>query len=86
MFKKTVTAAVAALTLAGATVAVPSAAEARGLGRAVAIGALGFAVGAAAASSYAYARPVYYGGCGFVRQPIVNPWGEVVGFRRIPAC
>lgn len=92
MFKKTVAAAVAALTLVGATAVTTSSAQASPLGRAIVAGAIGFGVGAAVAGSSAYAygyRPAYaygYGGCGFVSQPIVNPWGVIVGYRRVPAC
>ena len=92
MFKKTLTATVAALTMAGAVAASSQPAEARGLGRAVAIGAAGFAVGALAAG--AYARPVYYGGgyggygygCGYVSRPVYDSWGYQVGYRSVPAC
>lgn len=91
MFKKTLTAAVAALTMAGAVATSTQPAEARGLGRAIAFGAAGFAVGALAAGAYArpaYARPVYYGGygCGFVSRPVINAWGDVVAYRRVAAC
>ena len=48
MFKKTLTAAVAALTLAGATVTTTQSAQAGSLGKAVAIGIVGAAVGAIA--------------------------------------
>ena len=86
MFKKTLVAAVAVLTVAGSTVATTSSAQAGPLGRAVAAGAIGFAIGAAAAGSYAYARPVYYGGCGWVSRPVYDAWGYFVGYRRYPAC
>lgn len=56
MFKKTLTAAVAALTLAAATLAPTSQAQAGSLGKAVAIGILGTAIGAIAAGSAARAR------------------------------
>jgi len=35
------------------------------------------ALGALAASA---------GGCGYVSQPYYNSWGEVIGYRRVPAC
>lgn len=90
MFKKTLIAATAALTLVGATAASTSSAQAGPLGRAIVAGAIGFGVGAAVAGSSAYAygyRPAYvYGGCGFVSRPVFNAWGDVVAYRRVPAC
>jgi hypothetical protein len=93
MFKKTLTAAVAALTLAGGLAATTQSAEAGWRGAAITAGVVGLATGAAIAAnnsyyggySYGY-RPVYYGGCGYVRQPAYNVYGDFVGWRRVPAC
>jgi len=45
--------------------------------------AAGLALGAAAAST-----PYYYGysGCYFTRQPVVDGYGNIVGYRRIRVC
>ena len=93
MFKKTLTAAVATLMLAGTVAASTQPAEARGSGRAVAYGTAGFAVGAlaagaAAAASRPYYAPAYYGyaGCGYVSRPVYNSWGYQVGWRSVPTC
>lgn len=91
MFKKTLTAAVAALTLAGTVAATTESAQAGWRGAAITAGVIGLAAGAAIASSHpVYAapvyRPVYYGGCGYVRSPVYNTWGYVVGWRRVAAC
>ncbi len=91
MFKKTLIAATAALTLAG-SVASTSSAQAGWRGAAIAAGVAGLAIGGAVAANNAYAydygyRPVYYGyGCGYVSQAVYNPWGVFVGYRRVPAC
>ena len=95
MFKKTLTATVAALALAGATVTAPSSAQAGFLGTVVA-GVAGAVVGAAvvgAAASAARPEPVYrsgyrpaYGGCGLRNSPVFDEYGNRVGFRRVPAC
>ena len=95
MFKKSLTAAVAALTLVGTVAASTQPAEARGIGRAVAFGTAGFAVGAlaagaAAAATRPYYAPAYYGygyaGCGYVSRPVYNSWGYQVGWSSVPAC
>lgn len=93
MIRKTVTATVAALTLAGTLAASTGSAEARWRrGPAIAAGVLGLAVAgaAAAAAADAYGRPAYapvYGyGCGTVRQPVYDVYGLQVGWRRVPAC
>lgn len=43
----------------------------------------GLALGALAAG--AYASP-YYSSCFVERRPVVNPWGVVVGYRRVRVC
>jgi hypothetical protein len=93
MIKKTLTAAVAALTLAGTVAVTTTSAEAGWRGAAITAGVLGLATGAAIAANngayygydYGY-RPVYYGGCGYVRQPAYNVYGDFIGWRRVPAC
>lgn len=82
-FKKTIAAGLAALTLA-ATLA-PAPAEARRLPRGAGIaGAIfgGLILGAIAAAASEHERR----GCGFVRQPVVDEDGEVVGYRRVRYC
>ena len=99
MLRKTLTGAVAALTLAGATVTTTSSAQAGFLGKVVA-GVAGAVIGAAvvgAAASAARPEPVYrpgyrpaygggYGGCGFRNSPVFDEYGNRVGFRRVSAC
>lgn len=97
MFKKTLTAAVAALTLVSATVTIPSAAQAGSLGKAIAVGFVGAVIGAALASK-AKAGPVPrvvrpYGpghmvdeDCGFVLRPVFDEFGHKVGMRKVPEC
>jgi hypothetical protein len=43
--------------------------------------AAGAAIGAAAATA-----PVYYGACYITRQPVVDVYGNVIGFRRVRVC
>ena len=93
--KKTITAALGALTLGAAIVATSTPAAAWGhrhhggwgwRGPAV-VGAL--ALGAlAAGSAYSYAGSAYsYAGeCYISRQPVTNRWGDVVGYRRVRVC
>jgi hypothetical protein len=86
--KKTFVAGLAALTVAGALMASAAPAQAwgyrhhgfgwRGAGI---VGGLALA-GALAAN--AYSAPYY--DCGRVRQPVVNRWGYVIGYRYVPAC
>ena len=99
MFKKTLTATVAALTLATASLSTAPA-QAGGLGKFIAAGVVGAVVGGALASrsaqadqpSYAY-RPVrggyddgYRGGCGFRNSPVFDEYGNRIGSRQVPAC
>ena len=85
--RKTVTAALAALTLGVTIAATASPAQAR-YGRngaffgGLAVGAL--ALGALGASSY-YA-PAYAGSCYIERREVTNRWGDVVGYRRVRIC
>ena len=101
MVRKTLTAAVAALTLAGATVTTPSSAQAGGLGKFIAAGVVGAVVGSALAarrseayqpsyggdaSGYRLVREGYEGGCGFRNSPVFDEDGNRIGSRRVPAC
>ncbi|QGM96517.1 hypothetical protein [Methylocystis parvus] len=56
-------------------------------GAAAAIGVGAFAVGAMAAGGMGggYGRH-YYHDCYMSRRPVYNPWGDVVGFRRVSVC
>ena len=96
MFKKTLTATVAALTLtsAGLTTAQPAQA---GIGKVLAAGIVGVAVGAVVAGSarsqepgfrsdFRPARGGFDGGCGFRSSPIFDENGNRIGFQRVPAC
>ena len=96
MFKKTLTATVAALTLAGATLVPLSSAQA-GFGKAVAAGIVGLAVGAVVAgsarsqepnyrSAYRPARGGYDGGCGYRNRAVFDEYGRRVGFQQVSAC
>ncbi|WP_232628678.1 hypothetical protein [Methylobacterium sp. Leaf118] len=69
MFKKTLTATVAALTLTSATIVAPSSAQAGNLGKAVAIGILGAAVGAIAAGSARAQQDQGYRSYGYDERP-----------------
>lgn len=44
--------------------------------------AAGLALGAAASTPYYYG----YSGCYFTRQPVVDGYGNIVGYRRIRVC
>ena len=95
MFKKTLTATVAALTLATASLSTAPA-QAGSLGKFIAAGIVGAVVGSALASrpshagqpSYGYrpARGGYDGGCGVRNSPVFDEYGNRVGFRPVPAC
>lgn len=96
MFKKTLTAAIAALTLAGASLTTTSA-QAGGFGKFVAAGIVGAVVGGALASrssasdssydnGYRPVRGGYNGGCGYSPRPVFDEYGNRVGFRRVPTC
>lgn len=95
MLKKTLTAAVAALTLA--TAVTPAPAQAGSLGKVVAVGILGAAVGAivgAAGSKAAHseeyepreARRFRPSSCDMRRLPVFDRDGQQVGWRHVPAC
>jgi hypothetical protein len=86
--RKFITASIAALTLGAAVVATASPAEAR-WGRngaffgGLAVGAL--ALGAVGATAYNYG-PTYVSSCHLERRPMIDSWGNVVGFRRVRIC
>ena len=90
---KTLSSALAALTLGGAVLATSAPTEAgwgyrhRGYGGAVAAGVIGgLAIGAIAASSRpAYAEPVYASDCIIVKRRFVNEYGDVI-VRREQVC
>ena len=96
MFKKTLTATVAALTLASATLTTTQSAQAGGLGNLIAVGIVGAAVGAVAAGSARSQEPSYrsddrpyrggYDGCGFRNRPVFDEYGRQVGVRQVSAC
>ena len=91
--QKTLTSALAALTLGGAVAVTSAPAEAgwgyhhRGYGGAVAAGVIGgLAVGAMIASSRpAYAEPVHTSDCYIVKRRFVNEYGDVI-VRREQVC
>ena len=92
MFRKTLTATVAALTLTGASLSATTSAQAGGLGKFIVVGAV--VGGALASRSSEAAQPAYRpaygggygGGCGFRNSPIFDEYGHRVGFRRVSAC
>ena len=101
MFRKTLTATVAALTLSGAVITSSTAAEARGLNKlAIGAGIVGAVVGLVAGAASARQEPTYqrpvgyepgyrpvrYEGCGFAVRPVFDEYGRQVGARRVPAC
>lgn len=61
------------------------------IGAGVALGVLGAAAAASAASpyyggyGYGYGAPVY-GGCYIARQPVHDAWGNYLGTRRVQVC
>jgi hypothetical protein len=86
--RKTGVSILAALTVAGALSASVAPAQAwgyhhRGFGWGAA-GVIGGLAVAGALAANAYSQPYY--DCGRVRQPIVNRFGYVVGYRYVPAC
>ncbi len=87
--KKTLTAALSAVALAGAIAATSAPAEARS-GRNAAWIAGGVAAGllGAAVVSNAYAAPAYeYApSCWREKQPVYNRFGEIVGYRTMRVC
>ena len=96
IMKKTITAALGALTL-GATImatATPADAQWRGRGGGwgwrgpALVGGLalgGLAAGAMAQPYYAEPYP-YNGGCYLARQPVVDRWGNIIRYRRVRVC
>jgi hypothetical protein len=100
MMKRTVTALVAAATLAGTLAVSVSDADAQwrrrggwGWGPGVAAGIIGGAIitGAILASRprgyvvyEGYGQPVQYAGCYWAAQPVVDPYGRVVGYTGQP--
>ena len=97
MFKKTLTALVAALTLTSATFTTTQSAQAGTFGKVLAAGIVGVAVGAIAAGKarsqdqdyrpeYRPARGGYEGGCGFRNSPVFDEYGNRIGSRRVSAC
>lgn len=48
----------------------------------------GFGVGAATGLAIAAtaAQPAYYGDCYLARQPVYDPYGNFVGYRRVQVC
>ena len=95
--KRTVTALVAAATIAGTLAAMTTDADAqwrrRGWGPGIAAGIIGGAIitGAILASRprgyvvyEGYGQPVQYAGCYWAAQPVVDPYGRVVGYTGQP--
>jgi hypothetical protein len=87
-FRKTIAVGLVATTLGMgvATTSTPAAAwgyHHGGWGWGIGGVAAGLALGAAGAST-----PYYYGysGCYFTRQPVVDGYGNIVGYRRIRVC
>jgi hypothetical protein len=90
MFKKIATTSVLVAGLSGAAIvstATPAAAFSDGATAAIGLGA--FAAGAMASGAmnggYAEHRVIYHD-CYSARRPVYNPWGDVVGFRRVRVC
>ena len=95
MFKTSLSATVAALTLATAFLC--ASAQAGGLGKLIAAGVIGAVAGSVVASrarshEHGYRpeyRPVRGGfdeGCGVRARPVFDEFGQQVGTRRVPAC
>ena len=86
--RKTIAATLAALTVGVTILASSAPASARGwhrgygLGGAAALGIGVLALGAIAASS----APAYASDCYLARRPVVDAWGNVVGYRRVQVC
>lgn len=97
ILRKTATAGIAALALAGALAVSPAEAAWRGhRGGGFPVGGIigGLALGAlaaGAANSYYAPGPRYgayggYGGCAIERQPAYDRWGRFAGYRRVRVC
>ncbi|HLH94080.1 MAG TPA: hypothetical protein VKW08_03090 [Xanthobacteraceae bacterium] len=90
--KKTLTTLVAAATLAGSMIATISDASARGgfLPGLIIGGIAGAAIVGAATAPRGYvvypgySAPVSYPGCYWTRQPVYDPYGNIVGWRGRP--
>jgi hypothetical protein len=46
----------------------------------------GLAAGAMVGAAVAATTPVYYGACYITRQPVVNVYGTVIGYRHVRIC
>ena len=95
MFKKSLTVAVAVLSLTGASLTTTSSAQAGSLGKFVAASILGTAVGAIAIGSararenhseYRAMRGGYDDECGYRKISVFDEYGNRIGSRRVPAC
>ena len=87
--RKIITATITALTLGVAVAAssTPAAAWGHhhyGWGGGALVG--GLAAGALLGGVIAANQGYGYGGCYLSRQPVVNRWGDVVGYRRVRVC
>jgi hypothetical protein len=91
-FRKTIAVGLAVTTLGAGIAATSTPAAAGGYypGWGWGLGgvAAGSAIGAAAAAS---SGPYYnygygYHSCGFARQPVVDGWGNIVGYHRVRVC
>ena len=90
MTARIVTLTIAALGISAA-IAVTPASAANGVNGALfgglAAGAiLGGALAANSGPGYAVAPAYDVGACYMTRRPVVNSWGEVVGYRRVRVC
>ena len=85
-------AALVALSLGAAVVASATPAAAGHGWNAAVVGGLaagvlvGGAIAANAGPAYAVAPDYDEGACYLTRRPVVNAWGEVVGYRRVRVC
>jgi hypothetical protein len=85
--KKTLTAALGAVALAGSITASSAPAEARSYrGAAWVAGGLAAGLVGAAIVSNAYAAPAYAASCWRERRPVFNRYGDVVAYRVIRVC
>jgi len=88
-FRKTLTAGIAAVTLASGVAATSTPAAAWGYypywGWGVGAAAAGLALGAAAAAA---ATPYYYGygGCYITHKPVIDYYGHIIRYRRVRVC
>ena len=86
--RKIITASIAALTMGVAVAASSTPAAAwhhhHGWGGGALVG--GLAAGALLGGAIAANQGYGYGGCYLTRRPVVNRWGNVVGYRRVRVC